>query len=357
MTFCEYMKRARELASLTQEKAAEKIGVSVTTIQNWEKYQIPSGRENLRLIMETYRVNYDEFWSFYAEAMTPQKNVKKKQKFPYFMFSEEEGRTISSLYLDNREQELLGIEYLYSQPQNITGHIAMVGNINCECSMVSQNSNVLSAIPYEYIKEHGAFSTIELHNKMTKKLGKYKDNITRYLCQHPNDSFDVSTMDSWDIYQCFAPELYAVLHLMEEIGEHSNIEIFALMPKTEIATGIVPTYDTMLIAEREYMLQEVLPEQNTLTDNAKVNFLFEKYMLEGNVIEKINQNTNDINVLYKEIKFCKWFKRYFTLTKSEDSIRIGMSETGRKLYTWYCSLEKGQLKLWPTTKEVLENIK
>ena len=78
MKFCEYIKKARELAGLTQESAAEMIKVSVTTIQNWEKGQMPSGKENLNRIAETYKVNYDEFWSFYAEEMMPRNNVKDK---------------------------------------------------------------------------------------------------------------------------------------------------------------------------------------------------------------------------------------------------------------------------------------
>ena len=357
MTFCEYMKRARELASLTQEKAAEKIGVSVTTIQNWEKYQIPSGRENLRLIMETYRVNYDEFWSFYAEAMPPQKNVKKKQKFPYFMFSEEEGKAIASLYLDNREQELLGLEYLYSHPQNITGHINMIGNMPCECSMVSQNPNILSTIPYEYIKEHGVFATIELHNKMMQKLGKYKNNAIQYLCEHPHDIFDTSTMDSWEIYRYFNPELLAVLLLMKEINNTGKMEIFGFVPDSETSSAIMPTYDTMLESWQSQTLSEVLENKYTPSNNDKTDYLFKKYMLNGNIIEKIDENYSDIDLLYKKIKFRQWYKKYFYLTKDKNSIWISMTETGKKLYDWYKNVGKKHLALWPSSKEILEQSK
>lgn len=53
------LKQARVLSNLTQEQAAKKIGVSTSTISNWEKgFSYPDAKE-IKLIEKIYGLPYD----------------------------------------------------------------------------------------------------------------------------------------------------------------------------------------------------------------------------------------------------------------------------------------------------------
>lgn len=57
MNFQDYIRSCREKAKLTQESAAEKIGVSVTTIANWESGRNKPEYTTLNKIIETYSIS------------------------------------------------------------------------------------------------------------------------------------------------------------------------------------------------------------------------------------------------------------------------------------------------------------
>ena len=355
MKFCEYIKKARELAGLTQESAAGLIDVSVTTIQNWEKGQMPSGKENLNRIAEVYKVNYEEFWSFYAEEMMPRKKTKEKCDFPFFLFSDEEGKKIASLYLDTREQELLGMEYLYSQPHNISGQINMDEKFSYSCDLLSMQTHPLSNIPYQYIKEHGAFNTVALYNGLTTKLGLYKDVVVKYLVEHPQEIFDVSTIESADIYNFFKPDVLNVLHLLIDIFENNFTKDKVAIYCNE-NNAILPVYD-MYLEENIYRAidKEICEKKMSITDKMRKNIykILEKQFFVEDYIIEFPHNYSTIDELYKSIKFKKWYSKYFKISKSEDTIYFSATEDGRKLYEWYLTTGKNVVVLYPCLQDLL----
>ena len=53
------LKAARTNVGLTQQEAADKIGVTVDTISNWERAKSFPNALQIRRIEEVYRVSYD----------------------------------------------------------------------------------------------------------------------------------------------------------------------------------------------------------------------------------------------------------------------------------------------------------
>ena len=53
------LKQARALSNLTQEQAAKKIGVSISTISNWEKGNSYPNAKEIKEIEKTYGLPYD----------------------------------------------------------------------------------------------------------------------------------------------------------------------------------------------------------------------------------------------------------------------------------------------------------
>lgn len=353
MKFCEYIKKARELAGLTQESAAEMIKVSVTTIQNWEKGQMPSGKENLNRIAETYKVNYDEFWSFYAEEMMPRNNVKDKVDFPYFLFSDEKGKEIASLYLDTREQELLGLEYLYSQPNIIFGEVNMDNKFAYSCDLSSKQNSPLSTIPYQYIKEHGVFNTVALHNDMSKKIGKYKDIIIEYLIRHPYDIFDTTTIEANELYLMFKPELTNVLNVLIKLSSRDNKCTLYTFDETRPFNEYDVCAQNSTEQEAIYFVRQIKKEIDYELQEIIVDKFMDGFSIEGFIIDKIRE-TDDINELYKSIEFKEWYKKYFIITKDDTDIYISMSDEGKKLLDWYNSTGKDVVSLYPDVEKMLQ---
>ncbi len=54
------LKAARTNASLTQKEAAERIGVTVDTIGNWERGRSFPDALNIKRIEEAYSIRYDD---------------------------------------------------------------------------------------------------------------------------------------------------------------------------------------------------------------------------------------------------------------------------------------------------------
>ena len=54
------LKAARTNASLTQNEAAERIGVTVDTIGNWERGRSFPDALNIKRIEEAYSIRYDD---------------------------------------------------------------------------------------------------------------------------------------------------------------------------------------------------------------------------------------------------------------------------------------------------------
>lgn len=54
------LKTARELKKLSQEEAAEQIGVSVDTLSNYERGKTFPGVKTLKRIEEVYGVSYNQ---------------------------------------------------------------------------------------------------------------------------------------------------------------------------------------------------------------------------------------------------------------------------------------------------------
>lgn len=65
-----YLKQARTKLGYTQQKAADKIGVSIDTIQNWEngKVKYPS-KELFGIIIQTYQLDKETFLQYYMNEL------------------------------------------------------------------------------------------------------------------------------------------------------------------------------------------------------------------------------------------------------------------------------------------------
>lgn len=247
MKFCEYIKKLRESSGLTQENVAELIGVSVTTIQNWEKGQLPSGKENLGKIMKVYNADRHEFLSYYGEEIAPRETTENFYEFPTFLFPKDDYEDILKLTLSADEQELLGLEMIYLHSYDFNGD-AKDERFNYDCKFNGKQTNLLAELPYDYIKSIGAYRVMKIHKTLHKKIGKYKNNILSFLMEYPDFVFDIKKMTPNDIYITFNPDIKDILKALIEITSVDKKALYYngshIFGNYEInAFDIIPSYE------------------------------------------------------------------------------------------------------------------
>ena len=109
--FGDYISRLRNYSKMTQEQLAEKMEVSKTTIQNWERGRTKVKPAHLKRL--AYLFNVSET-SLIAE-LNRDNDSMREDNFPYFLFDDDEKLVgiIRSLHLNLNQQELFGLICLY----------------------------------------------------------------------------------------------------------------------------------------------------------------------------------------------------------------------------------------------------
>ena len=95
------LKAYRTAAKLTQEKAADLIGVSKNTIQNWERDKTIPNITYMNKIAEIYGINLSDI------QQEEEKKPAHNKDFPDFLIDEEIQKKIDNCKLTKEEQEFL----------------------------------------------------------------------------------------------------------------------------------------------------------------------------------------------------------------------------------------------------------
>ena len=186
MKLGEFLRQSRIEAGLTQEGMADKVGVSTTSVQNWEKNTFPDP-QYWPLISKALSVKVTDIATRMAETVAPPKEEKSRKtcSFPEFLFPEGSLSRIKALRFTDEEMELLGLELVYSS-----------GN----CGALSCNAD-LPALPYEYIRLKGPGNILSMHEEITDKLsGAYVPMVANWAKKTPRKVIRYSRPDSRGLF-------------------------------------------------------------------------------------------------------------------------------------------------------------
>ena len=219
-----YLKKSREKMGLTQEEAADAIGVTVTTLQNWEnKGRKPDGIFS-ETIVAVYKLNKEEFLKKYCNAFilppteTEDLEEEKERKYPWPDCMPLEQWIVSikdlkNFKLNELETELLGLEDIYSFKGTLDLDATKIINAINNDTKGEEHHNIpgnfdFTCIPYEFIKEHGVFNVGRAKDKLKYLSKTLKDIALSFLWDHPdNKTFDICdlTQDDFYYYAYFIP--------------------------------------------------------------------------------------------------------------------------------------------------------
>lgn len=313
MKFFEYMKQSRERVGLTQTQAAEKIGVSITTIQKWEKDQLPTA-QFWGIIIKTYGLNEREFGEKIVVASSSKDSAEKEEEpaFPSFLFSKSQLEELEKMVLTEEEQELLGLECLYGTESSVDREG------NTKPNVLPQN------LPYEYIKKMNPFRVRQLHQSLEEKLGRNRAFVIEYLTKHPRFLFDIYKLSSEGIKELCLFIRYKTIGFTN--CHLDNLEIIYTALKE-----FENNDESFLIAESDNHTQFLLDSlQNSLfTQNNSNKNLVSKY---PQYIHVENRESTDNQYLRRK-EYEKSFEHYDHVSYRLCAYAT-ITEEGRQLLSW-----------------------
>ena len=327
MTLYLFLKNARERCNMTQEALAEKIGVSITTIQNWEKETLPD-KNHWSAIIERLKLSKEEFFEHYANTALPDKEDRSALPFPDFLFPDEMVERIKIMRLTADEQELLGLEELYNATYNMNGDYRF---------KVTKTSS-LPTLPYEYVRRVGAFHIMNLSDSLHKKIGEHRNYVIAQIKANPEKLFDV--------FKCSAVQL---LHLCDDIkiNYYSNSVDRAYNWGTELR-NILKLLECIADADNSLVIAEAnkdcWPSNWKKLDNyssfaKSIESHSEQWM---KIVEKESENPDYLEAKEKYEKDKRFYEEHESMMdhapvppEYHGTKNVEMTERGQQLLAWY----------------------
>ena len=327
MTLYLFLKNARERCNMTQEALAEKIGVSPTTIQNWERKTLPD-IAHWPAILEQLNLSREEFFEHYENTALPDTEEGSVSSFPDFLFPDNMVNQIKMMKLTADEQELLGLEELYSATYNMDE----------DYRFKVTKTGSLPTLPYEYVRRVGAFHIMNLSDSLHKKIGGYRNYVIAQIKMKPEKPFD--------IFKCSAVQL---LHLCDEIevDYYNGCRHHHYNWGTELR-NIIKLLECIADADNSLVIAEA--NNNHWTNNWKEydNYSSFAESIESHseqwmkIVEKESENPDYLEAKEKYEKDKRFYEEHASMMdhapvppEYHGTKNVEMTERGQQLLAWY----------------------
>lgn len=327
MTLYLFLKNARERCNMTQEALAEKIGVSPTTIQNWEKKTLPD-ISHWPAILEQLNLSKEEFFEHYENTALPNEEEGSVSSFPDFLFPDNMVNQIKMMRLTADEQELLGLEELYGATYNMDG----------DYRFKVRKTGFSPTLPYEYVRRVGAFHIMNLSDSLHKKIGGYRNYVIAQIKMKPEKPFD--------IFKCSAVQL---LHLCDEIevDYYNDCRHHHYNWGTELR-NIIKLLECIADADNSLVIAEA--NNNHWSNNWKEydNYSSFAESIESHseqwmkIVEKESENPDYLEAKEKYEKDKRFYEEHASMMdhapvppEYHGTKNVEMTERGQQLWAWY----------------------
>lgn len=318
-----FLKKSRENVGLTQETAADIIGVSKTTIQKWENEGTKPDDIYLENIMETYQIRRDIFFERYNNLVCPPKEEESNDTVPWPSYmplqswlGEEEYNAIKNLSLNSYETMVFGLKYLYDEH-----------------------------IPETFVQEIGVFPTLHIKKELISKVKEhnFENFIYSYLTDKPNKRFHISHLTEKDFYE-YAAYLKA-----------ENYRLNAPCRRSGTITGYNNATIKDIIDEIVYILKTLEEHDNKylyFKDDNCVEAPYSKNILFGNKI-KYEESIHNINMFQEHV--LPLFKDLIMIenTSIVDQMEYDIYKSRLEIYNKYQAIEEPK----EPTPQILSYIK
>ena len=174
------IKKFRNEAGLTQAELAEKMDVSVVSVQNWE-----SGKTGIEISRYS---ELAEIFNIPVETLIKETLIEKdktrQDNWPDFLFDDHTNEIVDTLHLNLAQQNLFGILYIYQADY-------------LEKQEIDFNTfqNDLKRVPYGFIEKVGSIQFMNLADGLQKVIKYVKaDYLLKVLKQNPEAEFNIKKL-------------------------------------------------------------------------------------------------------------------------------------------------------------------
>lgn len=175
-----FIKKCREEVGLTQAQLAEKMDVSVVSVQNWEKGKTKINLDRYMDLAAVFNVPVDKL----IKEMLIEEDKLRPDRWPGFLFNEHTNAIIDTLHLNLAQQDLFGLLYIYGSEYLEKTHID-----------VDTFNEDLKRIPYGFIDRVGSIQFMNQADGLHRVI-KYvqTDFLMKVLKQNPDVEFNVKKL-------------------------------------------------------------------------------------------------------------------------------------------------------------------
>ena len=175
----DYIRNCREEAGLTQSELAEKMGVSVVSVQNWEKGRTKIEMSRMSELASIFNVPVENL----IKEILIEEDKLRPDRWPDFLFDQETNSIIDSLHLNHAQQELFGLLYIYGKE--------CLTNIDIEEGRNIFDAN-LRKIPFGFIDKVGSIRFMNQAEGLFQVIQYVNaDFLLKILKQNPYAEFNI----------------------------------------------------------------------------------------------------------------------------------------------------------------------
>lgn len=199
MQSAKFIKRYRTRIGMTQEQMAERIKVSVTSVQNWENGKTGIRNDKLTVLAEVFNIPLSEL----ITAATVEAENSKKNNWSDFLFEEKTELTevIDNLHLNLTQQDLFGILYIYGarilNEDEVDEELSTTSDIGLTEEEIEKNilSEDLKLIPFEFINKVKSIQFMNHADRLLEVIRYIRtDFLLKVLKMNPETEFNVKNL-------------------------------------------------------------------------------------------------------------------------------------------------------------------
>ncbi|MDE6663094.1 MAG: helix-turn-helix transcriptional regulator [Lachnospiraceae bacterium] len=317
-----FIKQCRINAGLTQNQLAEKMGVSVVSVQNWE-----GGRTKVEIgrymeLASVFNVPVEQL----IKEMLIEEDKKRPDIWPGFLFNQDTNDIIDTLHLNHAQQDLFGLLFIYDSEY--------LKKTEIDFNTLYED---LKLIPYGFIEKAGSIQFMNQVDGLHKVIKYVKaEFLMKVLKQNPEAEFNVKKLSKELICEFIDEGFKSVDGFVSSFDGPERYEgedglcFHISMKKARIILPVLEQYGPVHITDGEWA--------NAIRDDISEEVLSAFLQMCGFDPElwKAGYYKKEYNISYIR-NGIETVTNYYPVSKkgADDCWMLDINEKGRQLLEWF----------------------
>ena len=191
-----FVKRYREKQGITQAKLAERMGISVTAVQNWESGKTNISQNKYERLSEILNIPIDTL----IMEIAADKECGSNSSWPGFLFEDELNSIIDGLHLSLEQQDLFGCLHIYGARFLNEDELETEVSTGTDAGTREETerrifTKDLRLIPFDFINRVGSINFLNHAEKLFEVIRYIKPEfLLKVLKLNPDREFNIKKL-------------------------------------------------------------------------------------------------------------------------------------------------------------------